>query len=212
MVKDIVYLGNETDQPSKHLEEKFGTEMDFGCQKSETGLFTTQKADGIIGMAAYETTLIPHLFKHEKIKHKIFSLCFSATGGSMVLGAPETFKHTSPVQYARMDIGSNRWYSVKMQDIRLGGESIGSPATIYNSGKAIIVDSGTTDSYLPSGIKRNFMDTYKRVAGRDYTTAYTGSCNGPTAEEVAKLPDLEFVMEGEWDELMERALIINDRT
>lgn len=195
MVRDLVYLGNETAQPSKHLDEKFGTTMDFGCQKSETGLFTSQKADGIMGMAAYETTLIPHLYKNQKIQHRIFSLCFSEHGGSMVLGAPETFKHTSLVEYARMEVGSNRWYNIKLKDIRLNGKSIGAPESSFNSGKKIIVDSGTTDSYLPSSIRSKFKATYKSVTGRDYATAYTGTCNGPTLAELETLPSLEFVME-----------------
>lgn len=40
---------------------------------------------------------MPHLYGEDKIQHKVFSLCFSRKGGSMVLGAPEYFKHTGPI-------------------------------------------------------------------------------------------------------------------
>lgn len=54
-MEDIAYLGNATSSLEDHLQDEFGTRMRFGCQTSETGLFRTQKADGIMGMADFGT-------------------------------------------------------------------------------------------------------------------------------------------------------------
>jgi hypothetical protein len=37
-----------------------------------------------------------------------------------------------------------------------------------NSGKGVIVDSGTTDSYLNKHMARSFNVMYKKVTGKDY--------------------------------------------
>ena len=41
--------------------EAFATDFVFGCQFYETGLFRTQKADGIMGMSSNAATLVPQL-------------------------------------------------------------------------------------------------------------------------------------------------------
>lgn len=50
---------NENSSSSEHLKK--GVYMNFGCQRSESGLFTSQKADGIMGMADVGTC---ELFKN----------------------------------------------------------------------------------------------------------------------------------------------------
>ena len=101
--EDQVWLGNATESSRSiaHLSQDFGVRMKFGCQHKLTGMFKGQKSNGIMGMANFDFTLVPHLFSNNKIQHRIFSLCFSRQGGSMVLGAPETFKHTGPIAYTK---------------------------------------------------------------------------------------------------------------
>jgi hypothetical protein len=61
-------------------------EMDFlfGCQTSETGLFRTQLADGIMGMSNAEDTLPNQLFQKKVTTTKIFALCYRVGGGENV--------------------------------------------------------------------------------------------------------------------------------
>ena len=62
-------------------------------------------------------------------------------------------------------------------DIRMGGvstpqaagsESIGVDPGVYNTGKGCIVDSGTTDTYLPRKMATAFKTKWKKLSGRDY--------------------------------------------
>lgn len=51
VVEDNVYLGGVSSFSDESLSTQFSTKFMFGCQKKETGLFITQRADGIMGLA-----------------------------------------------------------------------------------------------------------------------------------------------------------------
>lgn len=53
VVEDNVYLGGV----SSFSDESLSTKFMFGCQKKETGLFITQRADGIMGLANSGTSV-----------------------------------------------------------------------------------------------------------------------------------------------------------
>lgn len=84
-----------------------------------------------------------------------------------------------------------------MKDIRIGGKSINAKEEAYTRGH-YIVDSGTTDSYLPRAMKNEFLQVFKEVAGRDYQVGT--SCHGYTNEDLASLPKIQLVMEAYGDE------------
>ena len=68
---------------------------------------------------------MPHLFKEAKLPHPMFSLCFSAGGGSMTLGTPETEKHTSEVVVAKLQESSGQYehylYALLLSHVYLVG-------------------------------------------------------------------------------------------
>jgi hypothetical protein len=98
---------------------------------------------------------------------------------------------------------SSGWFTVKLWDIRMAGESIGVPATVFNSGKGVIVDSGTTDTYLPKKLATQFKQLWKQKTGSEYAnTRYTFS-----TEEMQALPTFEFVFHGQ----DEREVIVHMR-
>ena len=65
--------------------EAFATDFVFGCQFYETGLFRTQKADGIMGMSSNAATLVPQLHGSGKARAGA-----GGRGGGMGGGATNT--------------------------------------------------------------------------------------------------------------------------
>ena len=84
-----------------------------------------------------------------------------------------------------------------MTDIRIGGKSINADKEDFTRGH-FIVDSGTTDSYLPLKMRAYFMTLFKEISGRDYQTG--DSCEGYTNEDLVLLPSIQLVMEAYGDE------------
>ncbi|CAI5730588.1 unnamed protein product [Peronospora destructor] len=207
VVEDVVYLGGESSFKDMAMRDKYGTIFQFGCQSSETGLFVSQVADGIMGLSNSEHHIIAKLYREMKISSNLFSLCFVEDGGTMSVGQPHTLAHRGNISYVKLipDRSDTHLYSVHMTDVRIGGKSINADEEDFNRGH-FIVDSGTTDSYLPLRMRTKFMTLFKKVSGRDYQTGQ--SCEGYTNEDLASLPPIQLVMEAIGDEKGEVVLNI----
>ncbi|KAL4099569.1 hypothetical protein PRIC1_007371 [Phytophthora ramorum] len=205
VVEDVVYLGGETSFQDEEMRNRYGTHFQFGCQSSETGLFVTQVADGIMGLSNADNHIVAKLHRENKIPSNLFSLCFTDQGGTMSVGQANTNAHRGEISYAKVisDRSASHFYNVHMKDIRIGGKSINAKEEAYTRGH-YIVDSGTTDSYLPRALKTEFLQMFKEVAGRDYQVGT--SCHGFTNEDMASLPTIQLVMEAYGDENAEVVL------
>ena len=196
--KDVIYLGgNDLLEAANPLDRQFATELMFGCLLTESGLFVTQLADGIMGMSLHESILPKQMYNHGFLEYNMFAMCFrnelgtskgrGVTAGSMTLGGVASTLDTSPMLYAR-NTKSYGYYTVyvrKMYVAKKGGtkflfQNASSAADdsivqipirerALNSGKGVIIDSGTTDTYLNSRALPDFLKVWKSVTGKGYT-------------------------------------------
>jgi Eukaryotic aspartyl protease len=79
-----------------------------------------------------------------------------------VLGGAEPLLWTEPMQYTP-SLHDGGWFTVQMLDLQIAGGTIGTDKSVYNRGKGVIVDSGTTDTYMPTGCAAGFKARWKEV-------------------------------------------------
>jgi Eukaryotic aspartyl protease len=196
---------------------RYSIDFQFGCQDSETGLFRTQHVDGIMGMSASEDT-IPHLLVTQQItKSRIFALCFSIGGGVLTLGGVDQTLHKTGalIQYAKL-LKPKGWFTVKLLDVSMRASlsskhlavmkrtrtnssknstySINADVSALNFRKGVIVDSGTTDTYLPISVRDLFEKLFRKLT--DGIT-YTNSNIALSRSQLEKLPTIIYTLEGE---------------
>jgi hypothetical protein len=171
----------------------------FGCQVRESGLFSSQKVDGIMGLADHRHSLMSHVPSQES---RLFSLCFTPTGGRFRIGGVRPESHEEPMRFAALNqVRAKGFYSLQVTDVRLNGVSLGTMGS-FNAGKGVIVDSGTTDTYLPRSVAETFTRVWRDAVGHphDHTKrAYS-------SEQFDALPVLVFYLKGEYGEIVEFAV------
>eukprot|EP00968_Pinguiococcus_pyrenoidosus_P015149 scaffold1396_cov252-Pinguiococcus_pyrenoidosus.AAC.12 len=187
-VRDVVWIGAEE---GAEANANLAINFTFACQTSETGLFISQLADGIMGMMRRGSNLAIQLKDQGKIDAKGFSLCFRSGGGFMTLGGTDASHHVTPMQYASDRI-ENGWYTVQVLEIRVGGAKVEIGNEVYNEGKGIIVDSGTTDTYLPRKCAAHFEKAWLEATGSTYSVRMLRL----SEDEMLQLPVVSFTLQG----------------
>lgn len=196
MIEDVAWLGGMNDKHPDRFLKHFGVRMPVGCQTKETGLFITQKENGIMGFGRDKATLMSHMLAEGRIDEDTFAMCFSPTGGSLVLGGVDYSHHRTKVAYTPLVGGSSSWYPVKVKDILVGGKTLGVSEKQLNSGRGIIVDSGTTDTFFVASAARAFNAMYSDIAGTDYSEDWMKL----SQDELMKLPNITIVLQGDGKE------------
>ena len=114
----------------------------FGCIESETKLFLSQKANGILGLAPLPKTY--WLFDETDFKIDAFSLCLSKQGGDLEF-------HQSPVssnQQVNLSYVEGH-YVVTPSGISVGTNWTANSTQIpHYTGTQVLLDSGSTVTYL----------------------------------------------------------------
>ncbi|OQR86994.1 aspartyl protease family A01B [Achlya hypogyna] len=191
VVEDTVALGNASGNG------RLDTRLAFGCQKKEDGVFATQVADGILGLADSGTNVVRQLFADKKIDQNVFSLCLTKTGGTLALGVPlprgSDQRHLGALQFARVSTDTGGWYAVTIRDIRIGGKPVDIVGShVLNGARKVIIDSGSTTSVLPRALRDEFDRAFKNAGLKNYLTGDPGYDKA----QLSKMPTIEYVLEG----------------
>jgi Xylanase inhibitor N-terminal len=199
-VEDMVWLGTSNVLESIEEHMKLAIPYAFGCQTSSNGLFQKQYADGILGLARHESSLVAAYYNAAAIPQNAFSLCLTVDAGQLSLGGSMPTKHHREPMKMTPITRDHGWYSVEVVMLMVGGIEVTSvdnrPSLLdaINSGKGCILDSGTTDTYLPGKLAKAFGG-----AASAYTDGLTDfsaqfRINRYTFDDFQRLPEVTFVM------------------
>lgn len=184
----------------------------FGCQTKVTGLFKRQFAHGILGLERCSHQSLPvQLYRHGVTHSTAFSLCLSSTAGSLGLGGALLSKHLEPMQLTtllqnRIKSSHNNktiasgMYTVTVEEVWLGEtclvSAVRNPRQLqaFSAGKGTILDSGTTDTFLPAALQDVFDAAWLEQTGKA-VNQHRRDASYSIAEFLA-LPALHFVFEG----------------
>jgi len=177
-VVDQLWVGG-TDVAASPEAVKYSVDFYFGCQTIVTGLFRIQLENGIMGMSPSIDTL-PYQLKTQGVTTtRMFGLCFRSDGGILTLGGVDQRLHRSNKEklgYAVMKKSSS-YFGVtildvlfvtqqqQQQEIKPVRMSIDEDPKKFNTGQGTIVDSGTTDTYLPASITKKFKEHFHQFTG-----------------------------------------------
>uniref|UniRef100_A0A7S0RJ26 Peptidase A1 domain-containing protein n=1 Tax=Chlamydomonas leiostraca TaxID=1034604 RepID=A0A7S0RJ26_9CHLO len=136
----------------------------FGCEQQETGEIYRQTADGILGMGnnnnAFQSQLV-----EQKVIDDTFALCFGyPDGGAMFLGDVPFADHDKMVYTPLLPGWQTHYYTVKIEQMTVGGSKVNVAASVYAQGYGAVLDSGTTFTYLPTAAFNSFSDLVDKAA------------------------------------------------
>jgi hypothetical protein len=165
----------------------------FGCQTLERGLFEKQYADGILGLAPHETSIIYKMFTVGAIPRNAFALCFSRLGGHLSLGGTPTHHHLEPMRYSNITQNQG-WYTLAVEQVTVGDMIIVNEnnSHVFAEGRGTILDSGTTDTFLPLAIADSLANAWRKWSGLEYSN----QARFYSVQEFDLLPDISFILSG----------------
>ena len=204
--------------------DKFKFDLRFGCETQARGLFVTQLADGIMGLNRAPAAYWKQMYDAGVTKRQAFSLCFSrhpeasrngTESGAMTLGGSDPRLHHDQMVFVDTSMNDGM-FNVKLRQVHLrDGKGGASALSLPNDPKVVtldipqasmksgrfIVDSGTTDTYLPRSFKPYFDKVFRDLSGVDYgSSVYT-----LTQDDLEALPTILFQLEG--NEAMNKAIL-----
>ena len=143
-----------------------GAPVIFGCETMETGEIFKQRADGLFGLGNSDSSVMNQLVSAGEIDD-VFSLCFGLVEGDGVLmlgDSPATqevdLQHTPIIPSAMHPF----YYNVQLDAISVAGTPLNVPTGIFQEGYAVVLDSGTTFTYVPSPVFRAFAEAVEKHA------------------------------------------------
>lgn len=181
----------------------------FGVHTTVSGLFAQQYADGILGLEHSSFSFLSSFGESSGI----FSLCLATSGGSLGLNGALTEHHRVPMRYTPMVPPEERQrqqakaaglYAITVERVELGDVCLtcidiaskngtsarGTNKKLLRSFRDTILDSGTTDTYLPKRLYSVFAAAWKKETnGRRYSNEVEIYSRG-----ISSLPTLTIVL------------------
>lgn len=168
-----------------------------------------------MGMNIQSSSIFEQMYEQNKIQSKAFSLCFARSeevekdgsiAGAFTLGGTDTKLHDEPMIYANGFATKGTMHGVNLKNVYLmeAGQYGAGDATLDNTHVlpgldlnklntgSVIVDSGTTDTYMNSILGTPFKNTWKELVGVSYSTSKMKL----TEEQVEKIPTILIQLEG----------------
>lgn len=181
---DTVWLGGniETDEhvpaSSAASFSHYGIQHEFGCSHTMHGLFQQQLADGIIGLAprghspvacsCIEMSFIGRFQNQFESLQKVnpenslqeaFSFCFVEGGGYMILGGYDSENDITKMCFTPFS-SLNRYYRIAFSSVYFGAQRAFLKIDRWNDKGGVMIDSGTTFTYLVSSEYRTFVQAF----------------------------------------------------
>jgi len=141
----------------------------FGCAAYESGLIFQQKADGLLGLSKARVSVLNQLASASKVPGaNAFAVCASPTSGFLAIGQGTTAEEFPfceaavvrvPYMYNRR-IKRKHLYAVALKSMAVGAAMVGGNAGGHDRDHppvAVVVDTGSTLSYLPEGMHAAFV-------------------------------------------------------
>lgn len=177
----------------------------FACETSESGLFESQLENGIMGLMNEAVLHLPKVLKEEKkMSSNEFSLCMSRAlstskdgvyAGIMALGGFDDSHHTSPMVYAKNTKSFGYNVVIRKMYLQTDDGKITPISADYQDVHDVLVDSGTTLTYLSTEIGDEFSKVWKDVTGIEYSNNKIQL----NQLQLSKLPTILIQLEGMTD-------------
>lgn len=187
-LEDIVWFGTSDLEESTKVYMNTAVPFSFGCETQETGMIAQQFADGIVGLISTgRGTIVDIMYEQGVLSHNAFSLCLTKDGGTLSLGGTAlAHRHQEVLQ--TVPLKSSDYYTVEVKAMFVGEIEI--KADAFNYGIGTIIDSGTTDSYLPKQISKEVQAAWTQWSKQPYSNKKQAF----TFDQYQMLPDVTIVL------------------
>jgi len=180
---------------------------EMGCHDKETKLFTSQKANGIMGLAVTRSKSRPSILQSlfASTNAAVFSMCLAQFGGAIVVGGYNSSYFEEGVKDPTfVSMNTDGTYQVQLSQLTI-------PAAKYESNRGFgrtIVDSGTTYTYFPSGIYRAMLKALDEYCKNKCPGRRNGrNCYSMQAKDLHKFPVMNLNIGGEKTEWKPRSYL-----